>query len=81
MSMRGVEEFTRYVDAKLMAKRVQSNHFVLLAEANKKMIGTIEMGNFNHISLFLSHVKNSTRALGGNCCGRLSLLQGNMSQT
>ena len=54
----GVEEFTRYVDAKLMARRVQSNHFILIAEANEKMIGTIEMRNFNHISLpFVSREK------------------------
>ena len=54
----GVEEFTRYVDAKLMAKRVHSNHFILIAEANEKMIGTIEMRNFNHISLlFVSREK------------------------
>ena len=56
--MEGVEEFTRYLDANLMAKRVQSNHFILIVEANKKMIGTIEMRNFNHISLlFVSHEK------------------------
>jgi predicted GNAT family N-acyltransferase len=54
----GVEEFTRYLDANLMAKRVQSNHFILIAEENKKMIGTIEMRNFNHISLlFVSREK------------------------
>ena len=60
----GVEEFTRYVDAKLMAKRVQSNHFVLLAEANEKMIGTIEMGNFNHISLFFVSRENQHQGIG-----------------
>ena len=54
----GVEEFTRYVEAKLMAKRVQSNHFILIAEANEKLIGTVEMKNFNHISLlFVSREK------------------------
>ena len=53
-----VEEFTRYADAKLMAKRVQSNHFILIAEANGKMIGAIEIRNFNHISLlFVSREK------------------------
>ena len=54
----GVKEFTRYLDANLMAERVQNNHFILIAEANKKMIGAIEMRDFNHISLlFVSREK------------------------
>ena len=47
----GVEEFLRYADPVLMAKRIQSNHFALIAEENEKLIGAIEMRDFNHISL------------------------------
>ena len=60
----GVAEFARYIDAKLMAKRVQSNHFILIAEANEKMIGTIEMRNFNHISLLFVSGEKQRQGIG-----------------
>ena len=47
----GVEEFERYADPERMARRVQSNHIVLAAEAEGALIGAIEARNFNHISL------------------------------
>ena len=47
----GVEEFQRYADPDLMAERAQSNHFVLVAEADGELIGAIETRDFNHISL------------------------------
>jgi predicted GNAT family N-acyltransferase len=61
----GVEEFKRYVDSNSMAKRIQSNHLILIAEANKKMIGTIEMRNFNHISLFFVSREKQHQGIGG----------------
>ena len=50
-TQKGVEEFLRYVDPDLMAKRARSNHFVMLAEVGGNLIGAIEVRNFNHISL------------------------------
>jgi ribosomal protein S18 acetylase RimI-like enzyme len=47
----GVDEFLRYIDPVLMAARAQSNHFVLLAEERGKLIGVIEVRDFNHIPL------------------------------
>ena len=47
----GVEEFLRYVDPDLMAKRASSNYFVMLAEEGGNLVGAIEVRDFNHISL------------------------------
>jgi ribosomal protein S18 acetylase RimI-like enzyme len=48
----GVEEFLRYVDPDLLAKRARTNHFVMLAEEGSNLVGAIEVRDFNHISLF-----------------------------
>lgn len=47
----GAEEFLRYVDSDLMAKRARSNHFALLAEAGGNLVGAIELRDFSHVSL------------------------------
>ena len=47
----GVEEFLKYVDPDLMAKRTRNNHFVMLAEEDGNLVGAIEVRDFNHISL------------------------------
>jgi len=60
----GVEEFLRYADPYLMAKRAQCNHFILIAEANKELYGTIEMRNFNHISLLFVVRQRQRQGIG-----------------
>ena len=60
----GVEEFLRYADPDLMAKRAQSNHLVLIAEENREFIGAIEMRNFNHISLMFVARDNQRQGIG-----------------
>ena len=47
----GVSEFLRYIDPDLMSKRAKSNHFVLMAESDNRLVGIIEVRDFNHISL------------------------------
>lgn len=47
----GVDEFLRYVDPELMARRVKINHFTLLAEDGGNLVGAIEVRDFNHVSL------------------------------
>ncbi len=47
----GVVEFLSYADARSMARRVQSDHTVLLAEIDGELVGVIETRNFRHISL------------------------------
>jgi len=61
----GVEEFLRYADPDLMAKRAQSNHLVLIAEANAELIGAIEIRNFNHISLLFVARERQRQGIGG----------------
>jgi len=50
-SQEGVSEFLRYIDPDLLSKRAKSNHFVLMAESDNKLVGIIEVRDFNHISL------------------------------
>ncbi len=50
-SQEGVSEFLRYIDPDLMSKRVKSDHFVLIAEMDDRLVGMIEVRGFNHISL------------------------------
>ncbi len=50
-SQEGVSEFLRYIDPDLMSMRVKSDHFVLLAEMDDRLVGIIEVRDFNHISL------------------------------
>lgn len=50
-SQEGVSEFLRYIDPDLMSKRVISDHFVLIAEMDDRLVGIIEVRDFNHISL------------------------------
>jgi GNAT superfamily N-acetyltransferase len=60
----GVEEFLRYADPILMAKRAQSNQLALIAEANGELYGIIEMVNFNHISLLFVARKRQHQGIG-----------------
>lgn len=50
-SQEGVQEFLRYIDPVLLAERIQSNHFILLAELGEELAGMIEVRHWNHISL------------------------------
>lgn len=60
----GVEEFLRYADPDLMAKRAQNNHLVLIAEANGELIVAIEMRDFNHISLLFVAREKQHQGIG-----------------
>ncbi len=50
-SQEGVSEFLKYIDPELMSRRVKSDHFVLMAEMDDRLVGIIEVRDFNHISL------------------------------
>jgi ribosomal protein S18 acetylase RimI-like enzyme len=47
----GILEFLRYIDPIEFSKRAQNNHLTLLAEVDGKLVGVLEIRNFNHISL------------------------------
>ncbi|MDE2026045.1 MAG: GNAT family N-acetyltransferase [Patescibacteria group bacterium] len=47
----GNEEFYKYLDKTDISKRLTQNHFILLCKHDEKIVGLIEIRNFNHISL------------------------------
>jgi len=50
-SPEGIQEFYRYIDPELLARRIQSDHVVWVTESNDQLVGMIEMRNLSHISL------------------------------
>jgi len=50
-SLEGVHEFHRYIEPTAFQTRFQTNHFNLIALAQAKIVGMIEMRNYNHVSL------------------------------
>jgi len=51
-SREGVQEFRNYADPRLFLRRSEWNHFVLVALAEKEIVGMIETKNDDHITLF-----------------------------
>jgi len=47
----GVREFQAYVQPEALRRRLQADHFVLLAEAAGEIVGAIEVRACDHISL------------------------------
>jgi predicted GNAT family N-acyltransferase len=47
----GVQEFFKYVEPTLLWQRSQENHFVLVATIRDKVVGMIEIRDYNHVSL------------------------------
>jgi len=50
-SQEGVQEFLAYVTPEGLAKRVQENHFTLVAAAGDSIVGVIEVRACDHVSL------------------------------
>lgn len=50
-SLEGVAEFYKYADPVAMADRLSSDHFVLVAEENREVVGMIELRGNEHIAL------------------------------
>lgn len=47
----GVNEFKKYIDPEKIKERLAKNHFMLFAlDKDEKLVGLIEMRNFNHLS-------------------------------
>jgi GNAT superfamily N-acetyltransferase len=51
-SRRGVRQFLRYIKPRLLLQRSKASHFVMVAETQEKIVGMIEVRNYDHISLF-----------------------------
>ena len=50
-SSEGVQVFHRYIQPDAFRSRFQTNHFGLIALAQNKVVGVIEMRDHNHVSL------------------------------
>lgn len=61
-SLEGVQEFLRYVEPDLLSKRSKVNHFVIVAVAQDRVVGVVEVRDNDHISLFF--VDNQFHQIG-----------------
>lgn len=50
-SEEGINEFTKYVMPEAINNRAKNNHFLIIAEIDKQIIGVIEIRDWDHISL------------------------------
>ena len=50
-SRQGVEEFLRYVTSGAMKQRGEHSHFVLVALSDQRIVGAIEVRDYDHVSL------------------------------
>lgn len=48
---KGNQEFFKYANPEAMSERVKNNHFVLVAAVGDRIVGMIEMRDFDHLSL------------------------------
>lgn len=62
----GVLEFSKYVNPKLTQDRLSNNHFIILAIDKIKIVGVIEVRNYNHISLFFVKKAYQNKGIGKN---------------
>ena len=69
-SQAGLQEFLRYIDPVLLAKRIQSNHFILLAELGEELAGMIEVRHWNHISLLFVDSRFHRRGIAKELIGK-----------
>jgi ribosomal protein S18 acetylase RimI-like enzyme len=63
-SQEGVREFLKYVQPELLMRRSQTNHFVLLATTQDKIVGMIEIRNNRHVSLLFVDKRFQQRGIG-----------------
>jgi GNAT superfamily N-acetyltransferase len=50
-SEEGIKEFRRYIAPVRLAKRSATNHLILVAESGTRLVGIIEVRDYEHISL------------------------------
>jgi len=64
-SPEGVHEFLTYAaDPDQLRDRLLANHFVLVAEIQGRILGAIEIRNYNHISLFFIDGESQRKGTG-----------------
>ncbi len=48
----GIDEFMQYIKADAIERQLKENHFAFIATSGVKIIGVIEVLNYNHVALF-----------------------------
>ena len=69
-SQEGIDEFSKYSQPNQLLSRSQSNHFFLVAIANEKIIGMIEIRDHNHISMLFVGKSFHRRGVGAELVRR-----------
>lgn len=67
---KGRRNFMKYADPEEMARRVQADHFILLALKDSDIVGMIEMRNHCHVSLLFIDSAFQGMGVGGELLGR-----------
>lgn len=60
----GITEFFKYANANAFRERARANHFTIVAQKNRDLIGLIEIRNNNHISLFFVRKQYQSMGVG-----------------
>jgi predicted GNAT family N-acyltransferase len=65
-SAEGIAAFSRYISIENLRSRGRSNHEMLVAELDRKIIGVMEIRDKRHISLFFVFGKMQKKSIGKN---------------
>ena len=80
-SSEGVQEFYGYIEPTALRARFQTNHFSLIALAQNKVVGMIEIRDYNHVSLLFVAQDYQRRGISKALLFRaIKICQGNESQ-
>jgi GNAT superfamily N-acetyltransferase len=60
----GIAEFFNYANADAFKERSRGNHFTIVAQKSRDLIGLIEIRNNNHISLFFVRKQYQSMGVG-----------------
>ena len=60
----GIAEFFKYANADAFRERARANHFTIVAQKSRDLIGLIEMRDNNHISLFFVRKQYQNMGVG-----------------
>jgi GNAT superfamily N-acetyltransferase len=80
-SQEGVNEFLEYARPDAFLRRLQRNHFVLLATVQDRIVGMIEIRDNSHVSLFFVDRSFQHKGIGRELLRRaLEVCQGHESE-
>lgn len=66
----GRAEFLRHVQPQALVERTRSNHFVLVALADERPVGVIDLRDNDHVSLLFVDTRHQRRGIGRELLAR-----------